>query len=196
MAHINKQDAVTMGERFNARTQTQEECSVRPSGAEDVSYGSGVRLGDTLQQTGELPERRGAGVRLSDKTRPRIMHLLPRDLCLGAFGDDVAEFCCCQRCVVCERLLEDVFDPHWRHGCLEEGAAVRDVADDVELPVPSPPEPDLEVALRVDARDAEARPVAPRRPVRTLLPRRRFPDEAGSLFPCDEARLAGVHLHE
>ena len=83
-----------------------------------------------------------------------------------------------------------------RHGCLEEGAAVRDVADDVEVPVPSPPEPDLEVALRVDASDAEARPVAPRHPVRPLLPRRRFPDEAGSLFPRDEAHLARVHLHE
>ena len=82
-----------------------------------------------------------------------------------------------------------------RHGCLEEGAAVRDVADDVELPVASPPEPDLEVALRVDASDAEARPVAPRHPVRPLLPRRRFPDESGSLFPRDEARLARVHLH-
>ena len=81
-----------------------------------------------------------------------------------------------------------------RHGCLEEGAAVRDVADDVELPVPSPPEPDLEVALRVDASDTEARPVAPRHPVRPLLPRRRFPDEAGSLFPRDEAHLARVHL--
>ena len=195
MAPINKQDAVTMRERFNARTQTQKERFVRPSGAEDVSDGPGVRLGDPLQQTGELPERRGAGVRLSDNACTRIMHLLPRDFCLRAFGDDVTEFCRCQRRVVCEGLLDDVFDPQRRHGCLEDGAAVRDVADDVELPVPSPPEPDLEVALRVDSSDAEARPVAPRHPVRPLLPRRRFPDEAGSLFHPDEARLAGVHLY-
>ena len=96
--------------------------------------------------------------------------------------------------VICERRLDDVFDPHRRHGCLEDGATVRDVADNVELPIPSPPEPDLERALLVDASDAEARLVAPCHPVRPLLPCRRFLDETGGLFPCEEAGLAFVHL--
>ena len=96
--------------------------------------------------------------------------------------------------VICEGLLDDVFDPHRSHGCLEDSATVRDVADNVELPILSPPEPDLERAILVDASDTEARLVAPCHPGGTLLPCRRFLDETGGLFPCEEAGLAFVHL--
>ena len=96
--------------------------------------------------------------------------------------------------VILEGGLDDVFDPHGRHGCLEDSATVSDVANDVELPITPSPEPDLELALLVDAGDAEARLVAPCHPVRPLLSCRCFLDETGRVFPCEEARLACVHL--